>query len=142
MSEDAKAPGAFGRLYQGLTTVDFVGRRRTWFTISIVIIVLGIGSLALRGFNLGIDFKGGSSWEVLAPHSSISAMTAAAQGAGLAQPTIEKLGSSTYQVTADLNNLSSTRQLAVTTAVVNAMAKAAGVSPNQVSTASVGPTWG
>jgi len=135
-------PGRFGRLYQGLTTIDFVGRRKIWFTASIVVIVVGLGSLGIRGFNLGIDFKGGSSWEVLAPHSSISAMTTAVENAGLTNPTVEKLGSQTYQITADLNNDSTTVQNTITTAVVNAMAKEAGKNSTQVSTSSVGPTWG
>lgn len=134
--------GRLGRLYHGLTTVDFVGRKKIWFTVSIVIIVLGIGSLAIRGFNLGIDFKGGSSWEVLAPHTSISEMTSAVEKAGLHAPTVQKLGSDTYQVEADINNLPSSQQLSVTNAVVDAMAKVAHVAPNQVSTSSVGPTWG
>ena len=137
-----KVPGHFGRLYQGLTTIDFVGRRRTWFTMSLIVIVVGLGSLGVRGFNLGIDFKGGSSWEVFAPHSSIAAMTSAVTKAGLSTPTVEKLGSSTYQVTADLNRLSATGQLNLTNAVVEAMAKTAGVNQIQVSTSSVGPTWG
>jgi preprotein translocase subunit SecF len=64
--------GPVGRLYHGLTTVDFVGRRKIWFSVSLVIIVLGLGSLGIRGFNLGIDFKGGSSWEVLAPHTTVA----------------------------------------------------------------------
>jgi preprotein translocase subunit SecF len=130
------------RLYRGLTTVDFVGRRRVWFTISMVIIVLGIGSLGIRGFNFGIDFKGGDSWEVLAPHSSVAAMTKAVDAAGLSLPTVEELGGKTYEVTADLNSFSAAKQLGVTNAVVDAMAKVAGVSSNQVSTSSVGPTWG
>jgi preprotein translocase subunit SecF len=142
MSDETKTLGPVGRLYQGLTTVDFVGRRRTWFTISIVIIVLGIGSLSIRGFNLGIDFQGGNSWEVRAPHSTIAKMTAAVTKAGLSNPTVEELGGVTYQVTADLNNLSITRQTAITNDVANAMAKAAGVRFIQVSTSSVGPTWG
>jgi len=136
------APGRFGRLYRGLTTVDFVGRRKLWFTISIVIIVVGLGSLGIRGFNLGIDFKGGSSWEVLAPNTSIAAVTHSVEKAGLSLPIVEKLGTDTYQVTSDLNALSAERQLAVTTSVVNALAKVAGLNANQVSTSSVGPTWG
>src|ERR1700674_3730012 len=107
---EEKMPGRLGRIYQGRTTIDFVGRKRTWFTISMVIIVLGMGSLGIRGCNLGIDFKGGSSWEVLAPHSSITAMTTAVENAGLRDPTVEKLGSQTYQVTADINNLNATAQ--------------------------------
>ena len=137
-----KTPGRFGRLYQGLTTIDFVGRRKVWFSVSIAIIVIGLCSLGIRGFNLGIDFKGGSSWEVQAPHTSVAAMTTAVQNAGLTQPVVEKLGSSTYEVSANINNLSQSAQVAETNKVVNAMATVAGVNPIQVSTASVGPTWG
>ena len=75
MSNEEKAPNRFQRLYRGLTTIDFVGRRRTWFTMSLVVILLGLGSLGVRGFNFGIDFKGGDSWEVLAPNTTIAAMT-------------------------------------------------------------------
>ncbi|MGD0853212.1 MAG: protein translocase subunit SecF [Acidimicrobiales bacterium] len=145
MSDDVKTektPGPFGRIYQGRTTIDFVGRRRMWFTISLTIIVLGLGSLGIRGFNLGIDFKGGSSWEVLAPHSSISAMTTAATGAGLTNLNVEKLGSETYQVTADINSLHGDAQTALINKVADAMAKAAGVNYNKVSVSTVGPTWG
>src|SRR5487761_2051833 len=137
-----RTPGRIGRLYRGLTTVDFVGRRKTWFTMSMIVIVVGLGSLGVRGFNLGIDFKGGSSWEVLAPHASIASITSAVESAGLRLPIVEKLGSDTYQVPADINNLSAADQTALTNKVVNAMARAAGTTPNQVSTSSVGPTWG
>jgi preprotein translocase subunit SecF len=139
---ETKVYGPLGRLYHGLTTVDFVGRRKIWFSVSAVIIVVGMGSLAIRGFNLGIDFKGGSSWEVLAPHTSITNMTNAVEKAGLTNPSVEKLGSDTYQVTANINSLSQTQQLNETNKVVAAMAKVAGTTNNQVSTSNVGPTWG
>jgi preprotein translocase subunit SecF len=142
VSSEPKTLNRFQRLYRGLTMIDFVGRRKLWFTMSLVVIILGLGSLSIRGFNLGIDFKGGNSWEVLAPNSSVTAMTHAVENAGLSLPTVEKLGSSTYEVTADLNALSATNQLNVTNAVVDAMAKVANVNPDQVSTSSVGPTWG
>jgi len=139
---EEKTPGRLGRIYQGRTTVDFVGRKRTWFTISMVIIVLGLASLGIRGFNLGIDFKGGSSWEVQTSHSTVAAITSAAEKAGLRDPTVEKLDSKTYQVTADINSLSADSQTALINKVANSLAKTAGVSTNQVSVTSVGPTWG
>jgi len=134
--------GPIGRLYHGLTTVDFVGRRKVWFSVSLTIIVLGIASLGFRGFNFGIDFRGGSSWEVLAPHTTVAQMTSVVEAAGLRDPTVEKLGSETYQVTADINSLSSTAQVQLTNKVADAMAKVAGKSANQVSTTDVGPSWG
>jgi SecD/SecF fusion protein len=39
--------------------IDFMSRRKLWFAISGVVIVLSLGSLVVRGLNLGIDFKGG-----------------------------------------------------------------------------------
>ncbi len=134
--------GPFRRLYRGQTAYDFVGRRRIWFLASTIVIVAGLASLGFRGFNLGIDFRGGSSWEVLAPHTSISAVASAAQSAGAPQPVVEKLGADTYQVSADLNSFSAHQQAQITNRVIAAMAHLAGVSENQVSTSSVGPTWG
>jgi len=66
-SERHHTPGPFSRLYRGQTSFDFVGRRRWWFGASGIIIVAGIISLVLSGLNLGIDFKGGTSWTVSAP---------------------------------------------------------------------------
>ena len=45
-------------------------------------------------------------------------------------------------MTADINSLSASQQQTVTNKVVDAMAKVAGTTPNQVSTSAVGPTWG
>jgi len=54
----------FGRIYRGETTFDFIGKRRIGFTISLVIVVAGIGSLFIQKLDLGIDFRGGVAWEV------------------------------------------------------------------------------
>ncbi len=43
---------------------DFVSRRKTYYTISSVIIGLGLVSAIFRGFGLGVDFKGGRSYVV------------------------------------------------------------------------------
>jgi preprotein translocase subunit SecF len=134
--------GPIGRLYHGLTTVDFVGRRKIWFSISMIVIVVGLCSLGIRGFNLGIDFKGGSSWTVQSSHTTVAAVTSAVEKAGLSNPVVQKLGSKSYTVSADINALSGAKQQTVTTNVVDALAKVAGTSTNEVSTSSVGPTWG
>jgi SecD/SecF fusion protein len=39
--------------------IDFMSRRRVWFAISGVVILVSLGSLAVRHLNLGIDFRGG-----------------------------------------------------------------------------------
>jgi len=49
------------RLYTGTGAFDVIGRRRLWFGISGVVIAAAILSIILRGFTLGIDFKGGTT---------------------------------------------------------------------------------
>ncbi len=43
---------------------DFVKRRKLFYFISIAIIAAGIGSWIFRGFNMGVDFAGGTSAKV------------------------------------------------------------------------------
>ena len=129
------------RLYRGQTSFDFVGRRRWWFLLSSVIIVAGLVSFGFRGFNFGIDFKGGVSWEVSATGVSQATVVKAVEGAGLSQPVVEILGGKTIEVQADLNSLSAADRNAIEKRVTTALQKFAG-SNQEVSISTVGPTWG
>jgi len=50
--------------------VDIIGKRKIWFTISGILIIPGIIALILWGFNLGIDFSGGSLIELNFPNNN------------------------------------------------------------------------
>jgi preprotein translocase subunit SecF len=52
--------GTLGRLYTGTGAFDVVGRRRIWYAISGLLVVVCLVSILVRGFNLGIDFEGGT----------------------------------------------------------------------------------
>lgn len=43
---------------------DFVGVRKRFYIISSIVIIVGLGSFALRGLSMGIDFSGGRSYVV------------------------------------------------------------------------------
>lgn len=44
--------------------LDLVGKRNLWFLISLILLVPGVISLILSGLKLGIDFTGGTAWEM------------------------------------------------------------------------------
>jgi preprotein translocase subunit SecF len=140
-----KRPNAFVRLYRGETSFDFVGRRRTWYLISGVVIVLGLISMGTRGFNFGIDFKGGQSWEVPAATLTASQVQNAVTAAGVNGPTVEFLGtgsSRVVQVEADLNSLSLNQKNTIIGNVSTSLAKLSHTSVTDVTSTDVGPTWG
>jgi preprotein translocase subunit SecF len=136
------------RLYRGETRFDFVGRRRTWFTASSLIIVAGVISIILRGgLNLGIEFKGGVEWTVSAPKVTQVQASNAMQTAGLTSPIVQLLGTGANQklnVQADLNKLSPSAQAKEEDKVDAALAKLTGTTIENVKNniQTVGPTWG
>ena len=50
----------FVRLYTGTGAFEVIGKRRMWYAISGVIMLVMIASILVRGFNFGIDFEGGT----------------------------------------------------------------------------------
>jgi SecD/SecF fusion protein len=58
--DNPKFMGASAQKIANWQKFDAVGKRRIWFTISGILIFLSIASIAIKGLNLGIDFKGGS----------------------------------------------------------------------------------
>jgi preprotein translocase subunit SecF len=64
--------GLIRRLYRGETDIEFVGRARMWYLISAVLLVICLASIIFRGFNLGIDFEGGSQFQVVTAGTSVT----------------------------------------------------------------------
>ncbi len=56
--------GLAARLYAGEANVNIIGRRKLWFGIAAALILLSIGGFLTRGFHLGIEFSGGTSFSV------------------------------------------------------------------------------
>jgi preprotein translocase subunit SecF len=52
--------GVLSRLYTGTGAFDIVGRRRTWYAAFGLLLLVCIVSIVFRGFNLGVDFTGGT----------------------------------------------------------------------------------
>ena len=132
----AKKSSLRHRLYHGETSFDFMGHKRWWFGLSAVIIAAGVISLIVSGLNLGIDFKGGVTWQAKAKGVSVSTMRDVVRQFGIGDATIQTTGNGFIKVSS--KHLSQDKQNQVT----DAIAKAAHVTPQQVSINDVGPSWG
>ena len=51
------------RAFQNIN-IDFIGKRKRYYILSSVVIILGIGSLITKGLNFGVDFVGGRTYVV------------------------------------------------------------------------------
>jgi preprotein translocase subunit SecF len=127
-------------LYTGEKSIDFVGRRKLWYTIAAVIIsVSAVLPFTLHnGFNFGIEFRGGSEFTISG---------GAAKGVEIARETIEEaipgkevlistVGSDTVRAqTPQLDDTASEE-------LRQSLAKAYGVESAAVSSSFISASWG
>jgi preprotein translocase subunit SecF len=82
-----------GRLYRGEVSFDFVSRKKLWYAISGLILVISIAALAFRGLNYSVDFKGGNLFIFKAPHTTSVQISSVVKSAGGGDdPTVTQLG--------------------------------------------------
>ena len=85
--------GASAQKIPAWQRVDFIGKTKLWFAISGAVLAVGIGSLALQGLNLGIDFKGGSQVSFKTPQAhSVQDVRNEATALGLGNAVIQGRG--------------------------------------------------
>lgn len=143
MATDVK-PNAFARfgndLHSGARSYPFVGKRRLWLLLATALMAVSVLIPAVGGgFNLGIDFRGGSEFVV-----SKTAHVDTATGERIIHEKAKD--ASDVRVTniapgtirAQMSKLSDDETLQVKAALQEGY----GVSENDVTSSFVGPTWG
>ena len=131
-----------GRLYRGEVSVEFVGRRKLWYTISGLILVVSIIALGVNRLNYSVEFKGGNLFQFSAPAASSTQIASIVKGAGGgSDPVVQQLGiGGTAKWQVQTTALSFAQQSKVQDAIASDLHVAGGVS--NVSTRLVGPSWG
>ena len=124
------------RLYHGDTSFDIVGRRRLWFTISGVLVLVSLISLIVPGLNFGIDFKGGAVFRVQPERPVTEAQVR--QAVGSAAEVVQVTENEPVQVIVQTEVLAQPEVARIRTE----LATLAGVERNQVSTENIGSKWG
>ena len=54
-------PSRFDRLYLDEGGTDFIGRSKLWYAITIGLLIISFLAIGIRGFNLSLDFEGGTN---------------------------------------------------------------------------------
>jgi SecD/SecF fusion protein len=77
------------------TKLNFIEKRKTFYIVSIVLMVISVGSLVTRGLNLGVDFKGGRTYTVRfdEPVNTQRLTTSIAQACNGVPPQVKVFGS-------------------------------------------------
>lgn len=132
--------GLAHRLYVGEASYDFIKNRKKWYIASAVILLVCLASLLLRGLNLGIEFKGGTTFNVpiAVNQHTINDVGQVVEGTGLPElgTSVVTLGDHTARV--QVRSLSTDE----VSTIRNALAKEAGTTPDKVAYSTVGASWG
>ena len=72
--------------------IDFPRLWRIGYVISAVLLLLAVGGLVVRGLNLGIDFEGGTSWDVPGAEVSTDEARDAVDDAGASAAKVQTIG--------------------------------------------------
>ncbi|HWY23347.1 MAG TPA: protein translocase subunit SecF [Nevskia sp.] len=116
------------RIFSRVPKINFMAQRKTALGLSILLSLIAIGTLAYRGLNLGIDFKGGVLVEVVYPQSvQLEDVRGALDQGGYKEAVVQYFGGTTDvlirllpQATAAVAD-SKAAQAAVSTGVMNAL---------------------
>jgi preprotein translocase subunit SecF len=130
--------GVLRRLYRGETNYNFIGHRKWWYIASALLILVCIGSMAIRGFHWGVEFAGGTQF--IAPVQAgvtVEEVRAEIEDAGVTVTSVQTVGQNANFLIRTPNLDEEQRQ-----AAIDAIIDAGNVAENQIAVSDVSSSWG
>ncbi|MGV8848604.1 MAG: protein translocase subunit SecF [Propionibacteriaceae bacterium] len=129
------------RLYTGDISYDFIGRRKLWYIVSGILLLIAVVAILVRGLDLGIEFRGGSDFQA---SMKVTSTTVTDYRNAVLATGVANLDSTVVTTIGDNKVRVQTRALSVPeqTTVRAAIATKAGVSPDEVAYQLIGASWG
>ncbi|MFF8609202.1 protein translocase subunit SecF [Streptomyces sp. NPDC015346] len=124
------------RLHRGEVGYDFIGNRKLWYGLSILITITAIVALAVRGLNMGIEFQGGAVFTTPKSDVSVSQAQEYAEEASGHDAIVQQLGNGSLRI--QVGGLDTGQSDQVRTE----LAKDLNVPENKIAAELVGPSWG
>ncbi|MDX3309295.1 protein translocase subunit SecF [Streptomyces sp. ME08-AFT2] len=125
------------RLHRGEISYDFIGHRKLWYGISILITITAVLGLAVSGLNMGIDFQGGAVFTTEKKSGiSVSQAEDAATAASGHDAVVQKLGDGSVRIQISGMDINQSDQ------IKNKLAEDFKVAPDSIAADLVGPSWG
>ena len=126
-------------LYTGKRSFDVVGKRRIWFSIAALLVLISVLVPSIRGFQFGIEFRGGAEFtvsDVGANPSQAIATDAVTSVVAEAAPRVSIVGNNGVRVQTEQLTDAQASELA------GALAVAYDVPESKVTSSFIGPSWG
>ncbi|MFD9052517.1 protein translocase subunit SecF [Streptomyces zaomyceticus] len=124
------------RLHRGEVGYDFIGNRKIWYGLSILITITAIVALAVRGLNMGIEFQGGAVFTTPKSEVSVSQAQEYAEEASGHDAIVQQLGNGSLRI--QVGGLDTAQSDKVRTE----LAKDLNVAEDKIAAELVGPSWG
>ncbi|MGI8415946.1 MAG: protein translocase subunit SecF [Nakamurella sp.] len=139
-----KRDSFISRLSTGTGAFNVLGPRKIYYAVAIVLVVASLLLIFLRGFNLGIDFAGGTQITIAPNAGQVLDQTnitdVVNQATGLTDVTPQKVGSN-VEITTSLDSTNNQDKGKVD-AAVKALVTAFHLPASSVTSSAVSQTWG
>ncbi|MGW4724731.1 protein translocase subunit SecF [Streptomyces sp. S1] len=124
------------RLHRGEVGYDFIGNRKIWYGLSVLITITAIVALAVRGLNMGIEFQGGAVFTTPKTDVSVSQAQEYAEEASGHDAIVQQLGNGSLRIQVGGLDTAQSDQ------VRSELAKDLNVAEDKIAAELVGPSWG